>query len=340
MGRITHPELFQGKLTNKHYFEGWYYKLVNQIGDTIYAIIPGIALDKKFNTSHAFIQVLNGKTSEYWYFEYPVASFSASPNKFEIKIDNNIFSWDQIHLDIHKDGHDITGDLSLKNHQKLPWSRKSPNIMGWTTYLTFLECKHGVLSMDYLINGNIVVDNSFRGFIEGKGYLEKDFGTSFPKSWIWIQSNHFQNPNLSFFLSIANVPLWKFEITGFICNLWWNNQHIRFATYNGAKLYKLEIQKERVKISLIKYPYLLEVDAKKPAVPENQHTAMMRAPISGQMQGKCAESITSSITIRLFEVPKDKKHIEEGKRLLFEDVGENSGLEIMASLESLNLTNL
>ncbi len=329
---MLHPEIFQGDLSKKHYFEGWYFKLVNDTGDSIFAFIPGIALDKKFNTSHTFLQVLNGNNAEYWYFEYPVDAFSFSKTEFEVAVDKNNFSWDSIHFDLEKDGHTIRGDLMLSNHQKLPWSHCSPNIMGWMTYLTFLECKHGVLSMNYMISGSLVIDGVEHKFERGKGYLEKDFGVSFPKSWIWMQSNHFKAPNLSIFFSMANVPLKAMEFTGFICNVWWRDSHYRFASYNGAKIRILQIEKERVQITLERKQYRLEIDASKPKMDENKHTAMMRAPISGQMQGKCAESLNSSITLRLFSI-KNKKMPE----LLIEDTGMHAGLEIMATLESLNM---
>lgn len=335
MGRLQHPEIFQGDLSKKHYFEGWYFKLVNESGDSIFAFIPGIALDKKFNTSHTFLQVLNGKTAEYWYFEYPVDAFSFSNSEFEVKVDTNTFSWEHIRFDLDKDGHTIRGELRFSNHQKLPWSRRSPNIMGWMTYLTFLECKHGVLSMNYEISGVLEIDGTVHKFDRGKGYLEKDFGTSFPKSWIWMQSNHFKEPNLSIFFSIANVPLKMLEFTGFICNLWYQNTHYRFASYNGAKLRNLQIEKERVQICLERKGIMLEIDAKKPDMEERKHTAMMRAPISGQMQGKCAESLNSSITIKFYKKNKNTKEYE----LLIEDIGHHAGLEIMASLESLKLEN-
>ena len=31
-------------------------------------------------------------------------------------------------------------------------------------------------------------------FHGGKGYTDKDWGTRFPTTWIWLQSNHFQVP--------------------------------------------------------------------------------------------------------------------------------------------------
>ncbi len=40
----------------------------------------------------------------------------------------------------------------------------------------------------------------------GRGYIEKDWGTSFPSAWIWMQCNTFDTPDTSFMLSYARIP--------------------------------------------------------------------------------------------------------------------------------------
>jgi len=75
--KIWKPDIFQGSLKKKNYFEGWYFKLVDAASENIYAIIPGVSIRKE-DKSHAFIQVLNGKTSESWYVSFELEKiFSA-----------------------------------------------------------------------------------------------------------------------------------------------------------------------------------------------------------------------------------------------------------------------
>jgi len=42
--KLYHPEIFQGDLSKKKYFEGWYYKFVSADQSKAIAIIPGVAL--------------------------------------------------------------------------------------------------------------------------------------------------------------------------------------------------------------------------------------------------------------------------------------------------------
>ncbi|MCK7537696.1 MAG: tocopherol cyclase family protein [Marinilabiliales bacterium] len=40
-------------------------------------------------------------------------------------------------------------------------------------------------------------------FSGGRGYIEKDWGHSFPSAYVWMQSNHFQLARIS-----PSRPLW------------------------------------------------------------------------------------------------------------------------------------
>lgn len=49
-------------------------------------------------------------------------------------------------------------------------------------------------------DGSITINNKNIAFDNGVGYIEKDWGSSFPKSYIWCQGNNFENSNTSFML--------------------------------------------------------------------------------------------------------------------------------------------
>ena len=80
--------------------------------------------------------------------------------------------------------------------------------MGWYAYVPTMECFHGILSMNHTLTGQLTLNNSKLNFDGGKGYIEKDWGRNFPKNWIWAQSNHFLDSELSVSISLATLP-WK-----------------------------------------------------------------------------------------------------------------------------------
>ena len=75
------------------------------------------------------------------------------------------------------------------------------------------------ISMENTINGYININDEIIHFNNNKGYIEKDWGCSFPKSYIWGQGNNFKKTNSSFMFSIADIPLKLFTFKGFICVL-------------------------------------------------------------------------------------------------------------------------
>lgn len=101
-----------------------------------------------------------------------------------------------------------------------------------------MECNHAILSMKNDIFGFIKINDKRLEFNRDSGYIEKDWGTSFPESYIWCQGNNFNKSNASFMLSIAKIPFKIFSFKGIICDLIIEDEEFKFATYNkGAKLY-------------------------------------------------------------------------------------------------------
>ena len=85
-------------------------------------------------------------------------------------------------------------------------------------------------------SGVIHINNIEMNFNNGTGYIEKDWGYSFPKAYIWCQGNGFKEANASFMVSIANIPFKFFSVQGIICVLLINGKEYKFTTYNNAKL--------------------------------------------------------------------------------------------------------
>ena len=141
---LFHPEQYHGWGKKKSYFEGWYYKILNAKEDRAFAIIPGIAMDEK-GEQQAFVQVLDGKKLTAEYFKFNANEFKAKPGKFEVNLANNLFTGDKIELNLPS----VIGSLEFKN--QVPWPNEwySPGIMGPYAFVPFMECYHGILSMNH-----------------------------------------------------------------------------------------------------------------------------------------------------------------------------------------------
>ncbi len=317
MGKKYHPEAFQGNLKKKYYYEGWYNKIIDKNQDFVYAFIPTIAINKKTNSFHAFIQILDGKTGNTNYVKYELAQFeNLAENDYDIRIGDNFFSSKGFKLNINQNKAKIKGSVEYLRPVLWPKTFFQPGVMGILTYFPFLETYHGIVSMNHSLKGSIDFNGKVINFNGGKGYLEKDWGTSFPKAYIWAQSNHFSSPELSFILSIALVPLFKIRIKGFFCVIWHKGTFYKFATYTGAKISLLETTSERIKIKIEnrKLSLLILINKK------NIRFSKLKAPFLGAMSTEIFETMNSKIEIKLY----DKKN----NKLILEDTGKNAGLDL------------
>lgn len=311
---IKNPDLFQGEkiLTannSKNYFEGWYFKNTNT-KDSI-SFIPGINIDNK--TKKAFIQVITNDLSAF--IDYDINDFKFNSKPFYIKVGNNTFSKYGINIDIRDETQNLNiyGKIKYSNNKNINTNFLNPNIMGPFSYLPFMECNHAILSMKNTTNGFININNHNMNFNHDFGYIEKDWGSSFPKSYIWCQGNNFQNSDASFMLSIANIPLKFFQFRGIICVLIINNKEYKFTTYNNTKLIEYVVDDNFINITLKKGHYYLNINS------SYNKGLKLSAPVKGKMKKDIFESISSFITVTL-----RKNHT-----ILFSDTSTNCGLEIV-----------
>lgn len=317
--KIRYPILFQGNLKKKHYFEGWYYKQVSKDKREVISFIPGISLFD--NDHHSFVQYIfvsldenNNKITKTGYLRYPLEAFKFTDTPFSIQVGENVFSESKVFVKLIDDEINIEGTLELGHFTPIEKSILMPNIMGFFAYIPKMECYHGVVSMNHRLSGTLKINDREIDFSEGNGYLEKDWGTSFPKEYVWIQCNNFMNRKTSLFASIADIPFMKKAFRGFICNLSIDGKEYRFATYNKSKLKIEKITDVNVMLSLENSEAILSIVAilNKPGE--------LIAPQKGKMQKIVKEELWGEVRIHLY----NKQNYS-----IYEDVGSMAGIEIV-----------
>ncbi|WP_025725491.1 tocopherol cyclase family protein [Acholeplasma granularum] len=317
MKNVFKDDRFQGFKNINKYFEGWYFKVVSKNQKQSLALIPGIS--KALDDAHAFIQVFvysNDKVKQEisnHYFRFDINDFYASKNTFSIKIKDNYFSLEGVSVNLISDDVILKGSYKISNPVTLPKSLYQPSIMGPFAYLPKMECYHGILSMNHDVSGVITYNHLILDFNDCKGYVEKDYGRSFPSQYVWIQANHFDDSNTSFFLSVATIPYLKLQFDGFIVNLYHNRKHYRFATYNLSKIKFEKIKEKEVTYQFKKGKYILDVKA------TINEFGTLAAPKFGKMDHKIKEGLSGNVIIKL----------SKGENIIFHGKSLNAGIEIM-----------
>lgn len=318
-----HPDWYHGHEKKPPFFEGWYYKLVSADERKRYAIIPGIFLGEEEGKTHAFVQVLDGVTSEVTYHRYPAEAFWAARDALDVRVGPNRFTRDHIHLAIERPERTVVGEVSFTGLVPWPVTLTAPGIMGWYAWMPFMETYHGVVSLDHELHGGLTVDGEHAELAGGRGYIEKDWGQAFPEAWVWFQTQHFDRPGTCVTASIALIP-WLFHtFRGFIIGVWHAGKLHRFATYTGAETERLRIEEDHVDWVVRDREYRLEMHARR------TEAGGLKGPSRADMDVRVPETLQATVDVRLTERSRGEE------RVVFAGSGRNAGLEVGGDWQKL-----
>ena len=285
-------------LPRREYFEGWYFKQVSKDGKTVICFIPGVSVHK--GISSPFIQAILAKRSGGgWqqtadWLDFPVLRSQDEP--FSLHLGENSFRRDGLTIAYSGERLQAQGELRFHALTALPASRWAPTIMGPFAYLPGMECIHSVISLTHTLSGSLRIMGELVDFTGGKGYIEKDWGSSFPKSYVWLQCNHFSQEG-SLFFSRADIPALGTTFRGYIAHLYYAGVHHRFATYTGGSC-SLEARGHGVEILLTKRNCRLQITA------SQSDSALLVAPHRGQMVHTIKEGLFGRLSFHLEQLGK------------------------------------
>jgi len=321
--RTLHPAWYQGNHQGPPYFEGWYFKLVDATQQHRIAVIPGIFKAADLEKGHAFIQILDGGSGEATYHAYATDTFRAAEREFDVSIGDSRFTLEGVVLGVDSEDRSLTGQVRFTDVTPWPVRWTSPGVMGWFAWMPLMQTYHGVLSLDHAIQGSLVLDGERIDFDGGRGYIEKDWGHSFPEAWVWTQTNHFGREGTSLTASIATIPWFWTSFRGFLIGLWHGGRLYRFATYTGARIEELVIDEDAVSLVVGDGTYRLSISA------HGASGGVLRGPTGRDMLGRVPESLDARVRVRL------TARRSGSSAVVFEGVGEHAGLEIVGDPDGL-----
>lgn len=278
--------------SDKDYFEGWYYKI--QTDDFIFSVIFGI--HQNHNEKEGFIQTIDTIRNESCYESFPWSMIQINEEPYEVQFGNNSLSKEKLVLNLKN----LKLSVDMGKFTTIEENKYMPTIMGPFSYIP-MECVHSIISLYHQCTGSLLYDdNEYE--IDGIGYIEKDRGLSFPRKYLWFQSNQCALNDSCFFLSLASIPISIISFTGCICVLMLEKEQYRFATYLGCKIKAIEVfEKDHIRYANIRikqHSYFLNirlVQAKGSA---------LKAPKKGRMNVQIHEHLNSEAAISLYKSGK------------------------------------
>ena len=289
------------------FFEGWYYKL--QKGDATLALIPSHHREEDGSESGC-LQVITPDTSFALPFDGSLCRFSADP--LVLSLDRCHFSSQGLTLSLDRNNTRLRGHVRFGSLTPIEKSRFMPDIMGPFSYFPAMQCRHDVLSMGHSLSGMLEVCGKTYDFTGGRGYLEKDAGVSFPRSWLWTQCNDF-DADCSVMLASADVPFLGGSFRGLICVVQALGREYRFATYNGARLKTALCGEREAILEVARGPLALKLNVIHPA------GRALLAPKNGRMDRMIREAPACKMILRLSSHGQTVLHTE----------GEHAGFEFV-----------
>ncbi len=300
-----------------------------------WAVIPGVFHHPDPGLRHAFVQILDGMTSQVNYHRFPLKDFWASGTKLEIRIGRNIFTGEGLTLDLDDGVQQIRGKIQFGSLTPWPVKILSPGVMGPYRFTPFMQTYHGVLSLDHALTGSLEIQGKEVNFSGGRGYMEKDWGKTFPRAYIWMQSNHFPEPGISITASVATIPWLTGWFRGFLVGVLVEERLYRFATYLGTEIKSLTVNDDQVAWALIGKSRS-DPERECPAyqltiLAERGQGGLLKSPELDGMTPRILESLRASIEVKLTGLDNQMK----AEKTIYQGKGICGGLEVAGSIEEI-----
>ncbi|MCW3491004.1 tocopherol cyclase family protein [Dethiobacter alkaliphilus] len=293
---IFNPDLYHGHNRHSNFFEGWYFKIIDPSEEYRFAFIPGIFKGKTPDTTHSFLQIVDGSAIKYHYLRYDGSAFSAKPGRFDISVAGNRFSLEQLSLSIDHEEKNISGTLTLNEQVKWPDSVFSPGSMGYYNFLTFMQCYSQVCCLDATLSGTLEINGQSVDFTGGSAYIEKNWGRDFPYGWIWVQANNFSRTGTSLSCSIGHIPFLFTSFRGFLIGFLANGVFYKFTTMNKSKV-DIVREGEHYLITAWNKKHLLQIRSLAP----KGSFVLCNAPRQNNMQPFVEESLQGRVEVLLMD---------------------------------------
>ena len=269
-------------------FEGWFCKIDDWKNELMFSVIWGYSTNQK--SKHAFIQFQDTISHGSSYISYPLDELNWKTEPFVLQIGKNELSLTCMHLDLELQGIPVRGDLFFRNLAPIKKSILKPNIMGLLSYFPN-QCNHAIISMSHKVTGDLKIGDQLCKIQDAYGYMEKDWGTGFPKEYVWLQANNWEKSSVVF--SYATVPILGKYAKGFFLVLHHNSKEYRFSSIEGSKLSDFQVSKDSFSATIEKRGIRLTLKVKQ------TNPVDLVSPERGEMKSYIKESLEGSLELTL-----------------------------------------
>lgn len=272
----------------KDAFEGWFVKVDDIAQNRMMSFIIGYATHAE--TGHAFIQYTDSQTHTMRYFSYPLEEMEWQLEPFVFRLGENVLTREGLTLALHEDQFSLAGELQFGAFTPIATGFLKPNIMGWLSYLPN-ECSHSITSMHHTVKGTLQINNE-TVVIDGIGYIEKDWGTDFPKQYVWAQTNDVEDCALVF--SYATVPMLGKHAKGFFLLAQVQGKEYRMSTIEWSRITHSAVTDDSFEAEMRRGSIRVTLKG------QQAHPVALASPAGGQMMHTIKESLDGTLEVAIY----------------------------------------
>ena len=274
------PTQLQGNLDKVNYFEGWFQKIYSQELKVTFIIIYGFATENT-DDEIGFIQI-HIPEQPIIHLKFNKADVYLDKFKHHIQFGSQLISNEKIYIKTECLQIDLSITTDAANKVKF-------HTMGNYYLIPGIPCYHCVMIKNSSVKGVIIYNEKVYPLSSAFGYLEKNWGHSFPKKYLWLHAKDPTNPSNQLLFSQADI-LWSNRLY---------KKHFGFLEVNGMSTDFRKIKRNKIIVHLSSTgicitldDFIIEVEIpskfKTPILFESPSKGMMNDRISHFSDVRCS----------------------------------------------------
>ncbi len=223
-------------LGDSPHFEGWYYRAFDPDSEESWVLIAAYWINEALE-GHAFVELVHhptGKIYKQTFRDVNITQIQNERGRFALKLGELGLFGDRIRGQIFTDMDElVTLDLAVDGCARwgAPNDENNRWTMGWATEIPGVPLRWHVNHLKAFMSGSIRTPETEWTLDSVPLHQEKNWGRAFPTTWIWLQSNHFQDrPDVAFVAAGGPVFPSRFSPNGYMAGLRWKDQFFTWRT--------------------------------------------------------------------------------------------------------------
>ena len=289
----------QSRNWNKPWFEWWYYKVVipetNEAFYFVYGVVNPWDSEHKLKATRAYVGMGDFVARKTVDQNFNVSDFSAAYDETRVNVAGHNEATDKRAYGeiFNEEGESFAWNFSIEKK----WSFDAT---GWATGKNLTNIEWYSAQADASCTGEVLSHGKLYKFKNTPCYQDRNWGTSFPKWWTWIVSNHFEgHPDTALSVGGGNPILlnmrWP-KIEGVAVGLKHKGVEYTFRP-NDLNPVKIDIRFGRWEVEARNSKYKVEISA---YAPKESFLDLQFMTPQGQVFHDY-EALTGEVTVKLYK---------------------------------------